>query len=142
VKTLSILAGSVLVGALLIASGRASSRALAVGTSAIRVSIEVKVGAPQPREHRYSLQCRPTAGTLPSASRVCALIAAHPVTMLRPRSSFTLCYDPSRGPVVSVRASWEGRTTRFSGEPGCGWPGLSALTVYYNASIGRARLVG
>jgi hypothetical protein len=126
-----------MLAALLAVVGSAADRALAGQSSAITVSIEIKVSAPRARVQRYLLGCDPTGGTLPSAARVCALIAAHPAVMLRPRSSNTLCYDPARAPVVSVRATWRGRTTRFSGEPGCGWPALSALTVYYNASIGR-----
>jgi hypothetical protein len=142
VNRVSWLAGSLLPAALLAAFGSAVKPALAVRASSITVAIEVKVNSPRARDTRYSLGCDPTVGTLPSAARVCALIAAHPVVMLRPRSSLTLCYARERGPFVSVRATWNGRTTLFSGQPGCGWPGLSALTVYYNAAIGRARLIG
>ena len=127
---------------LLAVCGSSLGHAHAARVSSVTVSIEVRVSAPRPRVQRFSLACHPTAGTLPSAARVCALIDVYPAVMLRPPSTLTLCYDPMRAPVVSVRVSRQGRTTRFSGEPGCGWPGLSALTVYYNASIGRARLVG
>ena len=136
---MSRLAGAVLSSAVLLAA--CGSHALAASPATVTVSIEVKVSTPRPRVRRFSLGCHPTAGTLPSATRVCALIDAHPAVMLRPTSTRTLCYDPKRGPVVSVRVVRRGRVTRFSGEPGCGWHGLSALTVYYNASIGRARLV-
>ena len=124
----------VLLATLLSACGSAVKGPPTAEASPITVAIEVKVSGPQPSDRRYSLGCNPTSGTLPMPARVCAVIAAHPAAMLRPHSSRTLCYDPELGPVVTVRTTWKGRTSTFSGQPGCGWPGTTPLGVYYNAS--------
>lgn len=135
-ETLRLGVSSVLLATLLTACGSAAKRRHPVAeASSIAVAIEVKITGPQPSGRRFSLGCGPTSGTLPMAARVCAAIAAHPASMLHPRSSRTLCYDPERGPVVTVRTTWQGRLSVFSGQPGCGWPGTTPLGVYYNASL-------
>ena len=123
--------------ALLAACGTALRSTPTLAASSITVTIEVKVVRPQPSNVRYSLGCNPTSGTLPSAARVCAAIAARPAFMLRPHPIRVLCYSEMLGPVVTIRTTWQGRPSTFSGEPGCGWPGTSRLSIYYNASLHR-----
>jgi hypothetical protein len=36
--------------------------------------------------------------------------------------------------VLSVTATANGTTTRFSGTPGCSWPGDQAVSVYFDAA--------
>ena len=121
--------------------GLAAALLAGCGTAArsptIKVAIEIKVAGPPPRSARFSLTCNPTSGTLPRAGRVCALIAARPETMLRHQPALVLCYSPERSPMVTVHATWRGKTSTFSGEPGCGWPISTPLSVYYNASQRR-----
>jgi Subtilisin inhibitor-like len=123
--------------ALLAACGTALRSTPTLAASSITVAIEVKVVRPQPSDVRYSLRCNPTSGTLPLAARVCADIAAQPAFMLRPQPARVLCYSEVLGPVVTIRTTWQGRPSTFSGEPGCGWPGTSRLSIYYSASQHR-----
>lgn len=37
-------------------------------------------------------------------------------------------------PVLSVTATANGRTRRFTGTPGCSWPGDQAVSVYFDAA--------
>ena len=124
----------VLLATLLAACGTTARNTPTAPASSITVAIEVKVVGPPPSDVRYSLGCNPTSGTLPFAARVCEDIATHPSAMLRPRFSSTLCYSSALGPIVTVRTTWQGGPSTFSGEPGCGWPGATPLSVYYNAS--------
>jgi hypothetical protein len=87
----------------------------------------------------FSLACNPTGGTLPLAGRVCRDIGLHPKAMLNPphrtsggRSS--TCSGGPFMPVVSVTATANGTTRRFSGTPDCSWPGDQAVGVYFDAA--------
>jgi hypothetical protein len=136
-RTARLGVGGALLSMLLAACGSAVRSTPTPAASSITVAIEVKFVGPQPSDKRYSLGCNPTSGTLPFAARVCADIAARPAFMLRQQPTRILCYSEVLGPVVTVQTTWQGRPSTFSGEPGCGWPGTSPLSVYYNASQHR-----
>jgi hypothetical protein len=111
----------------------------AVGDRANAISVQVRVttrdpGSNEPTERRYTLGCKPTSGTLPFAARLCADVARHPVSMLAPGRARSVCGGRAFGPVVEVQSVWNGRTRSFSGGPGCGWPGGTALAVYWAAA--------
>lgn len=81
-------------------------------------------------DRSWTLRCGPAGGDLPLAGRLCADITRHPVAMLAPGHARSVCGGTVFGPVVSVSSS----RGSFSGEPGCGWPGGTALEVYWAAT--------
>jgi hypothetical protein len=76
---------------------------------------------------------------MPDAAQLCRDIRRHPTSMLAPPPSRSVCSGLIFGPVVHVRVRWRGRTSSFGGEPGCDWPGGTALAVYWAASRGDGR---
>jgi hypothetical protein len=91
------------------------------------------------KDVRFILRCVPASGSMPEAARLCGDIANHPSAMLAPAPSRSVCGGLAFGPIVYVHGYWRGRWTTFSGEPGCGWPGGTALAVYWAASRGDTR---
>jgi hypothetical protein len=86
----------------------------------------------KPVDRSWMLRCRPTGGDMPLATRLCADIARHPVAMLAPGRARSVCGGMVFGPAVTVSSE----RGQFSGEPGCNWPGGTALVVYWAASRG------
>jgi hypothetical protein len=126
------------VASALLAGGCGSAKPPSSAVSAISVQVRVTTHDPRsqkPVERRYTLGCNPTSGSLPFAGRVCADVARHPVSMLSPGRARSLCGGRIFGPAIEVNATWNGRTSSFGGQPGCGWPGGAALAVYWAASI-------
>jgi hypothetical protein len=110
------------------------------------ISVEVRVTTYDPRSHkqiahRYSLDCDPISGSLPFAQRLCADIARHPISMLSPGRSRSVCLGPVFGPVLSVSGTLNGHSSSFSGEPACDWPGGTALAIYWAASTQNTQLL-
>jgi len=87
--------------------------------------------------HRYTLQCGPPGGSMPDAAQLCRDIALHPRPMLAPGLPRSECLGRVNGPVVAVSS----KRGSFQGEPGCGWPGGTALAVYWAAATGGDRLL-
>jgi len=124
-------------GLLLAGFGAASLRA-----PADRISVRVRVTthpATIRKVQLFSLTCNPTGGTSPLAARVCRDVSLHPKAMLAPprrspggRSS--VCSGSEFMPVLSVTATANGTTRRFTGTPGCSWPGDQAVSVYFDAA--------
>lgn len=114
-----------------------------ISTRKSRVSIEIQLttytsGArPKRRTRTFSLGCLPVSGTLPFADRLCRDIARHPQAMLdpldpdRPRS---VCLGLLNGPSLMVRVKVGLKQTSFGGQPFCGWPGGTALGLYWAAT--------
>lgn len=71
---------------------------------------------------------------MPEAVRLCSDIAKHPISMLAPPPSRSVCGGTVFGPVIHVQTQWRGRSFAFSGEPGCEWPGGTALAIFWAAS--------
>ena len=115
-----------------------------IAQSAVHVRITLTTYTKFPKRHltRYTLGCRPTAGTLPSADRVCADIARHPVAMLDPPRARTTCSPPAGSSELNVVADAHGSRTTFGGVPDCDWPGGVGLAVYYAAIKRDARALG
>ena len=86
---------------------------------------------------QYTLLCKPSGGSMPDADRLCQDIAQHPLAMLNPGRSRSVCDGSVNGPEVSVSSIWNGRPTSVSGEPGCGWPGGTGLAIYWAAADGN-----
>jgi hypothetical protein len=106
-------------------------------SSAISVQVRVTTyDAPSHKaaEHRFTLGCETTSGSLPLAARICADIARHPVSMLSPGRARSVCGGLVFGPVVAVSANRSGHKSSFGGQPGCGWPGGTALAIYWAAA--------
>lgn len=59
--------------------------------------------------------------------------------MLDPPPERSVCGGQVNGPLVWVNATWHGRSTSFSGESGCNWPGGTALGVYWAAATHNSR---
>jgi hypothetical protein len=113
-------------------------------SSAISVQVRVTTyDAPSHKavEHRFTLRCKPTSGSLPLAARLCADIAHHPVSMLSPGRARSLCGGLVFGPVVAVSANRSGHRSSFGGQPGCGWPGGTALAIYWAATNRDTKLL-
>lgn len=111
-------------------------------SSAISVQVRVTTVDPrshEPTEHRFTLGCKPTSGSLPFAARLCADVAQHPISMLSPGRARSVCGGRAFGPVVEVNTAWSGRTSSFDGAPGCGWPGGTALAIYWAAASRDAK---
>jgi hypothetical protein len=100
------------------------------GHSAIglRINITTFTGNKQ-QTKSFTLGCRPVAGTLPFAVRVCRDIARHPQPMLNPLSARTDCAGSPTMPQLMVTTSRDGEKVSFGGSPNCGWPGGAALAV-------------
>ncbi|MFL5963037.1 MAG: hypothetical protein ACJ757_09130 [Gaiellaceae bacterium] len=131
------LAACVIATTLIVGGCGSATRASSVASA---TSVQVRVTTYDPRSHnaadrRYTLRCNPTSGSLPFADRICADVARHPVSMLAPGRARSLCGGRIFGPVIEVKATRNGRTSSFGGQPGCGWPGGAALAVYWAASI-------
>lgn len=86
------------------------------------------------RTTRYTLLCGPAGGTIPEAGRLCRDIAAHPLPMLDPGRRRSVCAGAVGAPILTVSSTRRGRPTSFAGQPGCGWPGGTALAVYWAAA--------
>lgn len=91
------------------------------------------------RSQSFSLACNPTAGSLPLGARVCQDIRLHRKAMLdpprrRPGGASSVCSGSPFMPELSVTATADGTTRRFSGSPGCSWPGDQAVSVYFAAA--------
>jgi hypothetical protein len=112
--------------------------------SAVHVRITLTTYTNFPKRHltRYTLGCRPAAGTLPFADRVCADIARHPLAMLDPPPARTTCSAPAGSSELMVVADAHGRRTIFGGVPDCDWPGGVSLAVYYAAITRDAHALG
>ncbi|HEY4413826.1 MAG TPA: hypothetical protein VGN06_12580 [Gaiellaceae bacterium] len=99
--------------------------------SAISVHVTITVDATQ--TVTFTLNCRPTSGTLPFASGVCRDIARHPQPLLDPLPARSICLG-GPGHDVTVSATDNGKTVSFSGVPDCDWPGGVGLAIYYDAA--------
>lgn len=119
-----------LIGALtLVGSGCGGHRA------AVIVDIKVVKGSATHRLTKsFTLRCQPTGGTLPEAARICRDIAAHRQAMLRPLPPRSVCGGSVYGPYLTVSTRADGQTSKFTGQPYCGWPGGTPLAVYWAAS--------
>jgi hypothetical protein len=124
-------------GLLLAGFGAASLR-----TPADHITVRVRVTthpATVRKEQSFSLTCNPTGGTLPFAARACRDISLHPKAMLdpprrSPGGKSSVCSGSEFMPVLSVTATANGTTRRFTGTPGCSWPGDQAVSVYFDAA--------
>jgi hypothetical protein len=111
-------------------------------SSAISVRVRVTTydaRSHTPTERRFTLGCKPTSGSLPFAARLCADVARHPVSMLSPGRARSVCGGRVFGPVVDVTTVRSGQAASFGGQPGCGWPGGTALAIYWAAATRDAR---
>jgi hypothetical protein len=106
------------------------------------VSVQIRLityRASAQKEQTFSLMCNPTGGSLPFAARICRDATLHPKAMLdpphrRPGGKTIVCSGGPFMPQLSVSATSSGATRRFSGSPGCSWPGDQAVSVYYDAA--------
>ena len=118
---------------------------LAARTESISVRIRVSTFPGTVRRvQSFSLSCNPTGGSLPLAGRVCRDISLHPKAMLdpphrSPGGNSSVCSGSEFMPVVSVTATANGSTKRFTGTPGCSWPGDQAVSVYFDAAQNNQR---
>jgi hypothetical protein len=112
--------------------------------SIVSARITIKTANPlgrRPKERQFTLRCRPTGGSMPQAAQLCRDIAQHPISMLAPGGARSVCAGGPFMPVISVQATWHGRSTSLGGSPGCTWPGGTALAVYWAASRGDEHLL-
>jgi hypothetical protein len=123
-----------LLGVLVGCSQASQTTGVAKAHLAVSISVSEYDAKAQKRISRqYSLDCRPAGGSIPFAARLCKDIARHPLSMLDPPRSRSVCAGAVNGPVVSVSSNWNGRRASFAGEPGCDWPGGTGLAVYWAA---------
>lgn len=87
----------------------------------------------------YTLNCEPVSGTLPLAGRICSDIARHRLAMLAPGQPRSTCGGSPFMPVVNVDVEHGASGGGFSGSPGCGWPGGTQATIYFEASAHNTR---
>jgi hypothetical protein len=99
----------------------------------VRISVTTFTGNKQ-HTSSFTLGCAPTSGTLPFAARVCGDIARHPGAMLNPLPARTTCAGGPTMPQLTVTTSRDGEKASFGGSPNCGWPGGTALAVYFLAA--------
>jgi hypothetical protein len=103
-----------------------------------RVTVAIRVSRAAEGQKRivtsFTLRCGPVGGDLPLARRVCRDIARHPVAMLNPHAPLSTCGGMVNGPAVVVRATAARRHGHFAGQPFCGWPGGTALGIYFSAA--------
>lgn len=101
---------------------------------------EFKRGAkPTTITQHFSLNCKPTGGTLPLRAQVCAEIIAHQQAMLAPRKERSACSGSPFMPTVDVSVKRGAAGGGLSGSPYCAWPGGAPLAIYYAASTKDAR---
>jgi hypothetical protein len=103
--------------------------------SAITVQVAVTTYANAKRQTQtFTLGCRPLSGTLPLRHRVCADIARHKQAMLDPVPARSTCAGGPMMPVLTISTTHDDKHADFVGSPGCGWPGGTALSVYFAAA--------
>lgn len=108
----------------------------------VRIALTTYTNVRHRHVRTFTLGCRPVAGTLPLASRVCVDIARHPVAMLDPPPARTTCSPPAGSSELTVVADANGSRTTFGGVPDCDWPGGVGLAVYYAAITRDVRALG
>lgn len=114
--------------------------------TASKLSVQIRVSGYSTQARKrvardYTLRCQPAGGTIPFVARLCGDIARHPLPMLDPGRSRSVCAGAVNGPVLSVSSNRHGTHTSFSGEPGCDWPGGTGLLVYWAASLHDTRML-
>jgi hypothetical protein len=133
--------------ALIVSAAVAALTSCGGGGSKAAISVKVTVQSyyfgkehsPKRQIRSYSLSCDPVGGTLPYAARICRDIARHPQPLLDPLPARYGCSGGPGMAVVTVTAKANGRSTTFSGNPDCTWPGGVGLAVYFDAAGHEAR---
>ena len=115
----------------------AGSAAAGAGGSGA-VSVQLALTGESSETLVYSLRCRPPAGTLPFAARVCNAIRRYPDTMFHPdRASVGHSGQPNgpSGPFLELKITANGVTSSFRGTPLGRWG--QGFNVYYCAGPER-----
>ncbi len=87
--------------------GRTVYRTASKATVQIRVS-GYSTQARKRVARDYTLRCQPAGGTIPFAARLYSDIARHPLPMLDPGRSRSVCAGTVNGPVLSVSSNRHG----------------------------------
>lgn len=122
-----------------VAAGATASGLSAAAPPKVSIQIEVKTydrtqASPAAKTQSFTLTCNPTGGTLPLASAVCADIGRYPAAMLDPAPNRWQCLGEILGPSLKIRATANGKTVRYGGEPFCDLPSGTAVGVFWEAS--------
>lgn len=137
-RSLRSLLAAGLVGATVVALAAGCGGGGSKAAISVKVTVQSyffgKEHSPKRQTRSYSLTCDPVGGTLPYAGRICADIARHPQPMLDPLPARTVCLGGPFRPRVTVTGRRNEKTTTFSVEPDCTWPGGVGAAVYFVAA--------